>query len=402
MTLLDLDHDDVPSIAGFRFAATAAGIKKNGKPDLSLVVADETVHAAAVFTRNLVRAAPVVLSEARMKKGVLRALLINAGNANACTGKPGMLAAKETTLAVSKALGCKVDEVVPASTGVIGAQLPKEKIHAALPALVNALDAGGAAAVARAIMTTDQWPKVASATFKVGKKRATVLGIAKGAGMIHPDMATTLGFVFTDAGASSALLKTLLTRSVDATFNSISVDGDTSTNDTIVLMASGRAGAVKANSKEAAAFAAALTEVLGELGESIIRDGEGAQHVARIEVVGTATDEGARKAAKTIATSPLVKTAMHGKDPNWGRILAAAGRSGVKFDPARAEIRIEGVTVLKKGLPLGPEAEKPAAAAMRAPRYTIRVKLGAGKGRAHYLTCDLGSSYVAVNADYRS
>jgi len=402
MTLLDLDNDPICLVPGFSFAAMAAGIKKNGKPDLALIAADGPVNVAAVYTRNLVRAAPVLVSEERTKRGTLRAVLINAGNANACTGKPGLEAARATTLAVSKTLGCPVAEIAPASTGVIGAQLPTAKILAAIPSLTSALAPDGAFDVARAIMTTDQWPKVARAQFAVGRKRATVLGIAKGAGMIHPDMATTLGFLVTDAGASPALLRAILKRAVDATFNSISVDGDTSTNDTIVLMASGLAGPVRANTKEAKRLEDAITEVLGDLGESIVRDGEGAQHVARIEVVGAKSDADARRAAKTIATSPLVKTAMHGKDPNWGRILAAAGRSGARFDPAQAELTIEGHVVLKRGLPLGAEAEKPAAQAMLSPKYTIRLRLGRGPGAAHYLTCDLGSSYVAVNADYRS
>ncbi len=402
MTLLDLDRDPVVLVPGFSFAAMAAGIKKNGKPDLALIAAEQPVSTAAVYTRNLVRAAPVLVAEERTKRGTLRAILINAGNANACTGAPGMKNARATTRAVSDALGCPVAEVAPASTGVIGAQLPVEKMLAAIPSLASSLRADGAFDVARAIMTTDQWPKVARAQVALGRKRATVLGVAKGAGMIHPDMATTLGFVITDVGASPALLRTILKRAVEQTFNSISVDGDTSTNDTIVLMASGRAGGVRANTKEAKRFEAALTEVLGDLGESIVRDGEGAQHVARIEVVGARSDADARRAAKTIATSPLVKTAMHGKDPNWGRILAAAGRSGARFDPAQAELTIEGHPVLKRGLPLGPEAEKPAAQAMRAPNYTLRLRIGRGPGAAHYLTCDLGSAYVSVNADYRS
>lgn len=398
--LLDLDRDVLPIVQGFRFAALAAGIKKNGKPDLSIVVADELVPTAAVFTRNLVRAAPVEIAEARAKKGLARAVLVNAGNANACTGAQGLRAAKETTAALAKLIGCSPDAVLPASTGVIGAHLPVDKITSNLHALTSSLGEDRAADVARAIMTTDQWPKVASATVKLGRTSATVLGLAKGAGMIHPDMATTLGFVFTDAGASPAVLKKLLKRAVDATFNSISVDGDTSTNDTIVLMASGRAGKVTAKTERL--LEAALIDVLGALGESIVRDGEGAEHVARIEVRGARTDDDARKAAKAIATSPLVKTAMHGKDPNWGRMLAAAGRSGAKFDPRQAAITIGPVPIVKKGTPLGVEAEKAAAAVMRTPRYDVQVTLGKGKGRAHYVTCDFGKSYVAINADYRS
>ncbi len=403
MTLLDLERDPVPVVPGFRFAALAAGIKKNGRPDLGLIAADEPVACAAVFTKNRVQAAPVLVARERARRGHARAVLVNAGNANACTGAPGLRAARETTAAVAAALGCDVAHVLPASTGVIGAQLPVRKVLAGVGPLVSTLDPGGAAALARAIMTTDRWPKVALAQLRLGgKKTATVLGIAKGAGMIHPDMATTLAFVVTDAGASPALLGKLLREATDQTFNAISVDGDTSTNDTIVLLASGRAGTVRPGTPGARALATAVTTVLRDLGESIVRDGEGARHVAHIEVTGLRTDADARRIASAIATSPLVKTAMHGRDPNWGRILAAAGRAGVAFDPARAEIRIGVSTVIKKGLPVGAEAERVAAATMQGASYPIRVRLGSGRGSARYTTCDLGADYVAVNADYRS
>lgn len=390
------------SVPGFRFAGIPAGIKSNGKPDLGLIVADEPVPTAAVYTRNLVQAAPVLLAKQRTKKGKARAILVNAGCANACTGKPGLEAAKVSTAAIAEALGIDASQVIPASTGVIGALLPAAKIVAAREPLIAALSAEGGDDFARAIMTTDQWPKIASVEVKLGRSTARVLGIAKGAGMIHPDMATTLGFVVTDAGVSAPLLRKLLRDAVDATFNAISVDGDTSTNDTIVAMASGRAGSVKAGTKEAKALASALTDVLGALGESIVRDGEGARHVARIDVSGVANDRAARAVAKTIATSPLVKTALHGRDANWGRILAAAGRSGITFDPDRAEIRIGDETIVRGGMPVGAEAEKRAARILQGPAYTISVVLGRGKGRAHYLTCDLGPDYVAVNANYRS
>lgn len=390
------------SVPGFRFAGIAAGIKANGKPDLGLIVADEAVPTAAVYTKNLVQAAPVLLAKQRTKKGKARAILVNAGCANACTGKPGLEAAKVSTASIAEALGIDASQVIPASTGVIGALLPAHKIVAARESLIAALSAEGGDDFARAIMTTDQWPKIASVEVKLGRSTVRVLGIAKGAGMIHPDMATTLGFVVTDAGVSAPLLRKLLRDAVDATFNAISVDGDTSTNDTIVAMASGRGPAVKAGSKEAKALAAALTDVLGALGESIVRDGEGARHVARIEVSGLANDRAARAVAKTIATSPLVKTALHGRDANWGRILAAAGRAGITFDPDRAEIRIGDETIVRGGMPVGAEAEKRAAQILQGPAYTISVVLGRGKGRAHYLTCDLGTDYIAVNANYRS
>lgn len=390
----------VPGIEGFRFAGIASGIKKNGQPDLGLIAASEgPVAAAAVLTRNLVRAAPVEITQKRLaaSRGRLSAILVNSGNANACTGAAGREQALQASKAVALALGVRDALLVPASTGVIGAVLPGAKIASAAPALVAALREDGASDFARAIMTTDQWRKVAVATFAVGHRTVTVLGIAKGAGMIHPDMATTLGFVLTDAAATPSELRAILKRATDATFNAISVDGDTSTNDTLVLAASGASGARGGKKLERA-----VTDVLGALAESIVRDGEGAQHVVRIEVSGLATDLDARKAARTIATSPLVKTALHGRDANWGRILAAAGRSGVRFDPARARIAIGGERIVEGGVPVGAEAEARAAAVMAGPRYTIEVSLGRGRGRAHYLTCDLGTEYIAVNANYRS
>ncbi len=389
----------VPRVAGFRFAAVAAGIKKNGNPDLGLIVADAPAAAAAVLTRNLVRAAPVEITRERLARarGRVSAILVNSGNANACTGAAGRAEAIRACAAVADALGIDARAMLPASTGVIGAILPGDKIVAAAPGLVAALRDDGAADFARAIMTTDQWRKVAVATFTARGKTATVLGIAKGAGMIHPDMATTLGFVVTDAAASAAELRRALVRATDATFNAISVDGDTSTNDTIVLAASGASGV-----RDPGKLERALTDVLGALGESIVRDGEGARHVVRIEVSGLATAADARRAARSIATSPLVKTAIHGRDANWGRILAAAGRSGARFDPSKARIEIGGVRIVDRGMPVGKEAEARAAAVMAGPRYTLRASLGRGRGAAHYLTCDLGPDYVAVNANYRS
>ncbi len=395
------EGDVVPAVPGFRFAGIAAGIKANGKPDLALAVADEGASVAAVFTRNVVCAAPVDLARARVRRGALRAILVNSGNANACTGAPGREAAERACASVARALGCAESEIVPASTGVIGALLPAEKIEAAAAALVSALAADSAAAFARAIMTTDQWRKVAAVRVSIDRRECVVLGVAKGAGMIHPDMATTLGFVLTDAGAKASVLRRILRGAADATFNAISVDGDTSTNDTLVLAASGATARVRGAADEKR-LAAAVTEVLGALGESIVRDGEGAKHVVRFEVSGLATDAAARKAAKAIATSPLVKTAVHGRDANWGRILAAAGRSGARFDPSKAEIAVGDTTIVRRGMPVGEAAEAEAARTMAGPKYTVRVSLGRGRGKAHYLTCDLGTEYIAVNANYRS
>jgi glutamate N-acetyltransferase/amino-acid N-acetyltransferase len=390
----------VPAVPGFRFAGVACGIKKTGAPDLALVAAsDGACSAAAVLTRNLVRAAPVEITRERLarSRGRVAAILVNSGNANACTGSEGHAAAVRACSAVADALGVDAQSILPASTGVIGAVLPAEKIEASADGLVRALHADGAADFARAIMTTDQWRKVASVTFTSGKRTVTVLGVAKGAGMIHPDMATTLGFVLTDASATPTELRAILRRASDATFNAISVDGDTSTNDTIVLAASGASGV-----RDAKKLERAVTDVLGALAESIVRDGEGARHVVRIGVSGLATAADATKIARTIATSPLVKTALHGRDANWGRILAAAGRSGARFDPARAKIAIGDVVIVERGVPIGKEAEARAAAIMQSARYAIDVELGRGRGRASYLTCDLGPDYVAVNANYRS
>jgi glutamate N-acetyltransferase/amino-acid N-acetyltransferase len=401
-SFVDIDRAAPPKVRGFRFAGIAAGIKANGKPDLGVIVADEDVAAAGVYTRNRVRAAPVEIAQKRTRKGKLRAVLVNSGNANACTGKPGEKAALAATAALAKRLGVSAELVAPASTGVIGALLPSDKIVDAMPRLLDAVGTDKASDFARAIMTTDQWPKVAARTITVGKETATILGIAKGAGMIHPDMATTLAFVVTDAGASPALLQKLLREATDTTFNAISVDGDTSTNDTIVVLASGKAGTVKAGSKDAWKLREALEDVLGALGRSIVHDGEGAEHVVTFEVSGARSDADARKAAKTIATSPLVKTALHGVDANWGRILAAAGRSGAVFDPSVATIHVDDVQIVRGGMPIGKDAEAAAATVMKGLEYRIRVSLGRGPGRARYLTCDMGKSYIAVNANYRS
>jgi glutamate N-acetyltransferase/amino-acid N-acetyltransferase len=395
----------LPKVEGFRFAGLHAGIKKNGRPDLGLVVADGPVPTAAVFTRNLVRAAPVEIAEARVRAGRMQAVLVNSGNANACTGKEGERAALEASRAVASVLGIEEALVLPASTGVIGQPLPPGVIPSAASAIASALADDGAPAFATAILTTDRAEKVAHRAVKVPGGSATVLGICKGAGMIHPNMATTLGFVFTDARISAGMLRGMLKRSADQTFNRISVDGDTSTNDTLVLMASGEVGreAIKAGSPSAMKLERAIAAVLEELAVQIVSDGEGAEHAVRIDVLGAEKAEHAKKVAMTIATSPLVKTALHGCDPNWGRIVAAAGRAGVAFDPKKVEVRIGDETVFRAGRPVMDAAvEARASDVMKAARYGITVKLGAGKARDHYFTSDLGHEYVRINADYRS
>ena len=394
-----------PTVSGFRFAAVASGIKPQNRPDLGLIAADSDAVVAAVLTKNRVKAAPVILAAERLERGRTRALLVNSGNANACTGKRGLAAARDSTAAVADALSVDDDLVIPASTGVIGVPLPAEKIREAVPRLIERLSPDAVGSFAEAILTTDRWPKIASVQIQIGGKRtATVLGVAKGAGMIHPNMATTLAFVLTDARASSTFLRKSLRRAANDTFNAISVDGDTSTNDAIFALASGHLDApnLRGDDRDARKFEDALRDVLGELGRSIVRDGEGAERLVTIEVVGGASEEAARKVAESVARSLLVKTALHGADPNWGRILAAAGTAGVAFDPDKVEIRFDQIVVVRRGIAVGPAAEHDAREVMRRPEYTIRLKLGPGKAKSRYLTCDLGREYIRINASYRS
>lgn len=390
---------------GFRFAGLPCGIKATGRADLGLIVADGDVPAAAVFTRNQVRAAPVVISEAHIKGGIARAVIVNSGNANACTGERGMEDARAMAAATARAVGCDDKRVLVASTGVIGQPLPVDKIVDALPRLAQVARPDGIEDFTRAIMTTDRNEKRSLALVPFGPKtRARVIGVAKGAGMISPDMATTLAFVVTDAAVGKGFLRAALREATDATFNQISVDGDMSTNDTIVLLASGAAKnkPLEADSAHARDFKKALHDVLAELALQIVRDGEGATHVARIEVMGAPSDDAARRVARRIGASPLVKTAMFGADPNWGRILAAIGSSGVEIDPAKVDVAIGEAEICRGGAAVGPEAEHAAHEVMRRGEYIIRVHLHLGRGGGHHLTCDLGHDYVKLNADYRS
>ena len=392
-------------VNGFRFSGVHAGIKPDRALDLALLVADEPAVAAGVFTRNRVRAAPVVLSERRLKTGICQAILVNSGNANACTGKQGQETALALTRAVANVLGVATKLVVPASTGVIGVQLSPKVVEAAIPSLVSGLSASGASLFSRAIMTTDRGPKIVEAEVMVGRTSCRVLGIAKGAGMIHPDMATTLAFVTTDVAIGQRALRHFLGRATEHTFNRATVDGDTSTNDSIYALASGASIARRIDENTAAGkrFSAALEEVLESLAKMIVADGEGAEHLVRIEVEGARTDADAIQIARTIACSQLVKTAIHGCDPNWGRILAAAGRSGARFNPDHVSIRLGKVTIFREGRPtMTAKTAAKAAATMKRQEYIISVRVGKGRGLGHYWTCDLGHEYVRINADYRT
>jgi glutamate N-acetyltransferase/amino-acid N-acetyltransferase len=392
---------------GFRFAATACGLKKTGALDLALISSDVPASAAAVFTQNLVVAAPVTLSKKNLheSKGRMRAVVVNAGNANCATGAQGEAAAQRTNEEAARRMLCSPLELFVCSTGVIGVQPPVEKILRALPALSRnrRASARSFAELSLAICTTDTRPKTASASFKMSGKRIHILGCAKGAGMIHPSMATTLAFVVTDAAISPALLQRTLRDVTSRTFNSISVDGDTSTNDTLLVLANGAAGALSISngSKAHRRFSAALEEVCGSLAQQIVADGEGAQRVIEVEVCGAKTESAARKIAETIATSPLVKTAFAGGDPNWGRIFAAAGRAGIKFDPKLVEITMAGIKVLRKGQPLAFN-ERAASNRLLANHVPVIVDLHTGKSRSRYWTCDFTAEYVRINASYRT
>ena len=392
-------------VKGFRFAGVHGGVKTGDALDMGLIAADQPATAAGVFTKNRVRAAPVLISERRLRSGSCQAVLVNSGNANACTGKQGHDAATVLGRTVASALRVRPTLVAPASTGVIGVQLPLSRMEAAVPTLVDDLSEAGAARFARAILTTDRGPKVARAELKVGRTTCRVLGIAKGAGMIHPNMATTLAFVTTDASIDHATLGRVLRRVTEETFNRASVDGDTSTNDSIYALASGAASArqLAANSAAGRRFDAALTEVLESLAKKIVADGEGAEHLVRIEVRGARSDADAVQIARTIAGSQLVKTALHGCDPNWGRILAAAGRSGARFNPDHVSMQIGKVPIFRNGAPImTAKTETKAAATMKRPEYEITLSVGSGRGLGHYWTCDLGHEYVRINADYRT
>jgi glutamate N-acetyltransferase/amino-acid N-acetyltransferase len=388
---------------GFLASGVRAGVRKS-RPDVALIVAEKGANAAAVFTTNRFQAAPVVLSKAALKKsrGRVKAVVVNSGCANAVTGKPGEDAARRVREKTAELLQCPEHEVFLASTGVIGVVLPDKKVRVALPAAIARLSSGGVDAMSLAILTTDAGPKVAQASFKIGGKRGRVVGIAKGAGMIHPNMATMLAFVMTDAAATPDFLKGALREATNSTFNGITVDGDTSTNDTVLLMASGALGNESfSGSTDGADFKRALREVCRQLAWMIVRDGEGATRVMELEVRGARTEREAKIAAHAIATSPLVKTALHGGDPNWGRILAAVGRSGVRFSTRKISLDAGNLTLVKDGAP-AVYREKDAARIFARERVPITVDLGSGKASATLLSADFGHDYISLNTDYRS
>ena len=389
---------------GFLASGVRSGVRKK-RPDLALIVSErEPANAAAIFTKNRFSAAPVELSKAALRRsgGRVRAVVVNSGCANAITGPEGTRAAARVRQRAADLLRCPTSEVFLASTGVIGVVLPDAKIRAALSDAVTRLSPGGIDAASHAILTTDVGPKVASATFRLAGRRGRVVGFAKGAGMIHPDMATMLAFVMTDVAATPGYLRAALREAADSTFNAISVDGDMSTNDTVLLMASGRLGNEPlADPGGGDLFRRALREVCRELAWRIVRDGEGAGRVMEITVRGAATERDAKLAANAIATSPLVKTALAGGDPNWGRVLAAIGRSGARVSTVRVGLSAGSIRLVVNGAPAA-YRERDAARVFARERVPVIADLGAGNASATVLASDLGHDYVSLNADYRS
>jgi glutamate N-acetyltransferase/amino-acid N-acetyltransferase len=389
-------------VQGFRAAAVAAGIKKDGVPDLALILSDEPAVTAGVFTKNKVRAAPVIVTEKHMRNGKARAIIANSGNANACSGAAGMEASRRTAKEVAEVLGVSDSEILIASTGVIGQPLNVDTIAAALPNLAEKLSPDGLPLAAQAIMTTDSFSKTSVHDGMAGGHPYRIAAIAKGAGMIMPDMATMLCFVLSDIAILGEHLQSALVAGVDKTFNRISVDGDTSTNDMVLVLANGAAGNKNLSDEEYQAFEKGLHKVMSELARMIVADGEGATKVVQIEVKGAATAADALRAARTVANSSLVKTAFYGQDANWGRIMAALGRAGITMEPNDVEILIDDIQIVAQGMGKGAEAEAEAAQKMKGKAFEVTIDLHQGAYSDRITTCDLTHEYVSINADYRT
>jgi len=399
---------DMPVIAGVRLATAEAGIRYKNRTDVLLAVMDKGTAVAGVFTKSKCPSAPVEWCRAKLKGGKARALVVNSGNANAFTGKTGRSSTALTAKIAAKAVGCSEGEIFLASTGVIGEPLDATKFDGVLGRLAETAEPGDYLAAAKAIMTTDTFPKVATATVKLGKAKVTINGMAKGAGMIAPDMATMLSFIFTDAPIAPGALQALLKSGVEDTFNAVTIDGDTSTSDTLLAFATGAAaehGAPKisrASDPRLKAFVKAFNQVLANLAEQVARDGEGARKLVEITVEGAKTKASARKIAMSIANSPLVKTAIAGEDANWGRVVMAVGKAGEPADRDKLSISFNGIRVARSGARDPDYDEAQVSEAMKAPEIAIKVSLGLGKGRDRVMTCDLTKEYVAINGDYRS
>ena len=387
---------------GFKFAGVASGLKKNGRKDLALIYSETIANVAGVFTRNQVKAAPVILDMQRIVSGTCQAVIANSGNANCCTGEEGIRDAILTARWTAQELDLPEEQVLVASTGVIGEPLPVDKIQKALPGLVKALEPGRLFDFAEAIMTTDTVPKIVSRKGNLDGKTFTVTGIAKGSGMIRPDMATLLCFVVTDMAAESQVLREMLLAATDRTLNRITVDGDTSTNDTALLIANGLSGTALNKSAARKQFQQILDEVMMTLAKQLVKDGEGATKLVEIAVKGAKSNDDALQVAETVAHSNLLKTALFGEDANWGRILAAAGRSGVPIKPDAIDVYFADVLMVRNGMGCGKKAEAEATKILKQSEFVLTIDLKTGNGRASVLTCDFSIDYVKINAAYRS
>ena len=393
-------------VKGFRFSAVSAGIKKvdSTRLDFALIVSDSPAEAAAVTTTNLVFAAPVEITRRRAARGRLSAVVINSGNANAFTGAKGLEDALDLTAAVAQSLKVDPELVAPMSTGVIGQPLPMERILPKVQELASGLDRGAFMDVATAILTTDTLPKTVLQKAEIGGIPVTMAGMAKGAGMIAPNMATLLCVILTDVKVESSFLREALAEAMRDSFNAITVDGDMSTNDTVIVLAGGHESAVELGSahSDREAFRSLLNGACANLARKIVQDGEGVTKVVEVCVCGASDNEAAMQVARTIADSPLVKTAFHGEDPNWGRIICAAGRAGIPFAPDRVDLFIGNVPIVQEGTIVESDWEPAAHRRMKAGEFQVRLDLKSGDGEARILTTDLSEEYVSINADYRS
>jgi glutamate N-acetyltransferase/amino-acid N-acetyltransferase len=398
------DHVGITAPLGFQAAGIHCGIKKQDLLDLALCVSDVGGPIAGVFTKNRVAAAPVLLDRQHLRFRRGRAIIVNSGNANACTGKQGLVAAKAMARAVAEQLSIPLHQVFVGSTGVIGRVLPIDRITAAVPTLIAGLSIPGGDQAAQAILTTDLRPKTVARQTKIGGRVVTIGGMAKGSGMIHPNMATMLAYLTTDAAIAPAALQSSLKSAVDQSFNCITVDGDTSTNDTVLCLANGLANnrPIQQGTRPYRDFERLLSEATQELALMICRDGEGVTKVVRILVQGATTKATAKRVADTIATSNLVKTALFGEDANWGRIMAALGRSGVVIDPGKVTVLFDNIVMVRGGVGMGLVAEQRITQVFKQKEFTVTVQLGQGQAHAHMWTTDLSYDYVRINASYRS
>jgi glutamate N-acetyltransferase / amino-acid N-acetyltransferase len=387
---------------GFTASAVSAGIKKKAGLDLGLIYSQVPATVAGMFTRNRVMAAPVLLSKQCVANGSARAVIANAGCANCCTGPQGIADARDMAAAAAAGLKLDASQVLVASTGVIGAPLPIAKVQAAAPNLVSDLRPDGFEDFARAIMTTDTVPKLARRQGTIDGRPFTLLAVAKGAGMIRPDMATMLCFVCTDISAPAEALQAMLRQAVDKSLNRITIDGDTSTNDTVILLANGVSGVQVAAPDPCRIFQAMLDDLMLEIARRLVKDGEGVTKVVEIRIEGAESDGAALRIADTVAHSPLVKTAFFGEDANWGRLMGAVGRAGVPIDPDAVDIFFDGIQMVQGGRGCGSDREAQITAVMKKPEFTVTIDLHGGGGRASMLTCDFSVDYVKINADYRS